>query len=285
VERRLAVHARAHGEAVIARWSLALALVLASSTAAAAPKGADARAHFDKGVAAYTKGDYAAAAEALGASFVIEADVETLFAWAQTERKLGHCDRAIDLYKKLLAMNLPAENKQAVQVQIDECKAVLAEKPKKAEPKPKVTKGKPEPKPVEVKPVEPAPVEPAPVVAPTPIQTPPPVEHEARAWWKDPVGGVLVGAGVIGMGVGAVFLVQGSNADGTKEMAPTYSSYEERANRAESLGRRGVIGLAIGGALVAGGVVWYATRGKSGERRVSTVVVPSGAGVAVSGSF
>ena len=272
---------------MIARWSIAFALVLASTTASAAPKSADARAHFDRGVAAYTKGDYAGAAEALGASFVIEADPETLFAWAQTERKLGHCDRAIDLYKKLLAMNLPAENKKAVQVQIDECKAVLAEKPAKGGPKPKVTKGKPELKPAEVKPVEPAPVEPAPV-APIASPLPPPVdpiEHEDRAWWKDPIGGALVGAGVIGIGVGVVFLVQGSNADATKETAPTYQSYEERANRAESLGRRGVITLVIGGALVTGGVVWYATRSKGGERRVSTVVTPSGAGVALSGSF
>src|SRR5688500_6981072 len=112
MERRLAVHAGAHREKMIGR--IALALVVATSSAVAAPKTGEARVQFDRGVAAYTKGDYATATEALGASFVLEADAETLFAWAQTERKLGHCDRAIDLYAKLLAMDIPAENKPAI---------------------------------------------------------------------------------------------------------------------------------------------------------------------------
>ncbi|HEY5951023.1 MAG TPA: hypothetical protein VIV40_36275, partial [Kofleriaceae bacterium] len=151
-------------------------LAIAGGSAIAAPKSGEARVQFDKGVAAYTKGDYAAAAEALGASFVLEADPETLFAWAQTERKLGHCDRAIDLYTKLLGMSLPAENKQAIRVQINECKAIIAEQ-KPAKPDAKVTKTEPAPTP---EPVQAAPVQPAPVV--TPVAAPaeaaaPPLEQ------------------------------------------------------------------------------------------------------------
>ena len=105
MERRFAVHART---AVIAAASL-----LATTTASAAPKGAEARAAFDKGVAAYKKADYAGASDALGRSFTLEADADTLYAWAQTERKLNHCDKAVELYERLLTMDLPEANKAA----------------------------------------------------------------------------------------------------------------------------------------------------------------------------
>jgi hypothetical protein len=293
------------------------AILVASSAAFAAPKSGEARVQFDRGVAAYTKGDYAAAAEALGASFVLEADPETLFAWAQTERKLGHCDRAIDLYGKLLGMDLPAENKQAIRVQISECKAIIADqKPAKpvdkaTKPADKATKAtkpadkatKPADKSIGTKPVDKA-VETPPVE--TPVQTPPleqqpietaqldttppheeprPITNEGRAWWKDPVGGALVGAGAISIGVGIVFLVQASAADADKADALLYPEFESLADRAESRGRLGVIGLVAGGALATAGVVWYVTHKPSSERAVTTLVLPSGAGVAFSGRF
>ena len=266
MERRFAVLARAPHQKVIAALA---ALVLASGPALAAPKTGEARVQFDRGVAAYTKGDYASAAEALGASFVLEADPETLFAWAQTERKLGHCDRAIDLYTKLLAMDMPAENKQAIQVQIDECKAIVAEdKTRPAEPVQPIT-----------------PVSPQPATQQPPPPRDEPAQPERRAWWKDPVGGGLVGAGAIGLGVGVVFLVQGRNADADKDSAPTYPEYEVLADRAESRGRLGVIGIAAGSALIAGGVIWYVTRKPAERTTVTTLVLPSGGGVALSGRF
>jgi tetratricopeptide (TPR) repeat protein len=270
VERRLAVHAGANELARRVCAAVALCAV-ASSSALAAPKSGEARVQFDRGVAAYTKGDYATAAEALGASFVLEADAETLFAWAQTERKLGHCDRAIDLYGKLLAMNLPEANRKAVQVQIDECKAVLAEQKPKVEPLPP-------PPPIINTNLEPIAPEPTPPSEPA---------RESRAWWKDPVGGALVGGGAVVAGIGAVLLVQARNADADKASAATYSEYEALVDRAESRGRLGVIGLAVGGALVAGGIVWYVTRKPASEQTLTTLVpLPGGGGgVALSGRF
>jgi hypothetical protein len=263
------------------------ATLVAGSTAYAAPRAGEARVQFDKGVAAYTKGDYAAAAEALGASFVLEADPETLFAWAQTERKLGHCDRAIDLYTKLLGMKLPDENKQAIRVQISECKAIIAEQKPKAGDKPTkpptttTTTTTIEQTPIQAPPVQTAQLDPA----QPPPQEPKPATNEGRAWWKDPVGGTLVGVGAIGIGVGIVFLVQGSAADSDKAGKLTYPEYEALANRAESRGRLGVISLVAGGALATAGVVWYVTRKPTSERSVTTLVLPSGGGVAFSGRF
>lgn len=272
MERRFAVHAGA-AQQVAAFVAL---VVLATSPAHAAPEGGEARVQFDRGVAAYTKGDYAAAADALGASFVLEADPETLFAWAQTERKLGHCDRALDLYAKLLAMDLPAENKRAIEVQIAECKAILAERPRAAPSSPVQTAESPAPSPA------------APVAEPAvAASAPPAAPSEARAWWKDPVGGALVGAGAIGIGVGAVFLVQARAADADKADAISYPAYRVLADRAESRGRLGVIGLVAGGALAAAGVVWYVTREPAAPAvtTLGALVVPAGGGVALSGRF
>jgi hypothetical protein len=106
VERRLAVHARTHRQALIA------ALVLASAPAVAAPKGAAAKKQFDRGVKAYTAGDFTAAADAMSTSYELEKDPETLFAWAQAERKLEDCAKAVDLYNELLVYDLPAENRK-----------------------------------------------------------------------------------------------------------------------------------------------------------------------------
>ena len=76
-------------------------------------------------MAAYTSNDYAMAGEALGQSYALEPDVETLFAWAQTERKLERCDKASELYGKLLAYDLPDENKAAIRTKLEECKAII----------------------------------------------------------------------------------------------------------------------------------------------------------------
>ena len=258
MERRVAGHARAPRQEV--RWLAALALVCASSVAAAAPKGAEARAQFDKGVAAYTKGDFAAAAEALGASFALEEDVETLFAWAQTERKLDRCAKAAELYGKLLEADLPEENKAVVREKLDECQKILAAQ-------------------------APPPPPPPPVAAPEPA--PPPAPTEApRAWWKDPVGGALVGAGTIGLGVGTVFLVQARSADKDKASAPTYGEFQALDDRAQSRGKLGVGVLIGGGVLVAGGILWYATRGDSSSKTAVTAWLDgTSGGVAAQGSF
>ena len=59
----------------------------------------------------------------MGKSYGLEKDPETLFAWAQAERKLDDCDKAVELYNELLALDLPAENKQVIETQVGECKA------------------------------------------------------------------------------------------------------------------------------------------------------------------
>jgi tetratricopeptide (TPR) repeat protein len=254
VERRLAIPAGTTRQKVI----VALALVLASMPAHAAPKGREAKAAFDRGVTAYQKQDYAAASEALRKSFELESDVETLFAWAQAERQQDHCDQAIVLYEKLLALELPDENRRVIADKLDECKAlvaVLAPEPERA-PEPTTTLDESAP---------PAPASDS--------------KEASPRWWKDPIGGALAGVGVVGLGVGGYFLLSARNADADAKNATNYFEAEDLNAKAESRGRNGVIASLVGGGLLAGGIVWYATRTGKRSTTVSGWLAPSGGGV------
>src|SRR5262249_3113425 len=97
VERRLAVLAGRYRQAL----TVAVALVLASGTAAATPKNRSARATFDRAVKAYARGSFKQASDLFARSYKQESDPDALFGWAQAERKLGHCDKAVELYERL----------------------------------------------------------------------------------------------------------------------------------------------------------------------------------------
>jgi hypothetical protein len=269
VERRLAVHAGAH------RKALTLAIVLASVPVSAAPKAGQARKLFDRGVAAYAKGDYAAASAALSESYQREGDPETLFAWAQSERKQGKCASALPLYETLLAFELPPENAKVVQTQLAECKQIIASTPKPVEPPPKAAE--PPPKPAEPlpRPAEPLP-RPAEVTASAP---------EGLAWWRDPVGDVLVGSGVVALGVGAALLVSARSADLDSVHATSYADFKAREDRAHDQGMFGVIAVAAGSGLAIAGVVRYVMHRDSEHAMVTGWLAPAGGGAAISAHF
>jgi tetratricopeptide (TPR) repeat protein len=262
VERRFAVHARAYRKALIA------ALVAISAPAFAAPKGAAAKKQFDKGVKAYTAGDYAAASEAMGASYQLEKDPETLFAWAQSERKLENCDKAIELYNELLVYDLPAENKQVIETQIGECKDIQAAKGPKPDDTPKEAASPP-----------------APVRAEQPPPAPSPA-HEGGHWYGRPVADVVVLAGLGGLVYGGLKLASAASADSDKTNAMTYADFQRYSDKATKDGKLGVEFAAAGGALVVIGAIWYATHGDSPEKKkVTGWLGPSGGGLAVTGGF
>jgi tetratricopeptide (TPR) repeat protein len=268
MERRFGVHARA-------RRALIAALALASATASAAPKGAAAKKQFARGVDAYKHGAYAVAAEALQKSYDLEADTETLFALAQSERKLDRCELALPLYEKLLAADLPVENRKSVEALRDECRAIA----------------------VTANPAEPAPPAPAPAPAQAATAGAPMVEPESeppssvtpapegRPWYRDPLGDTFTVVGLVGLGAGAYYLAAGSSADSDKQHATTYAQFRSDSDRAHSDGERGVLGLAAGGALVAAGAIWYATHRGHGHAPVTGWLAPHGGGVGFARAF
>jgi len=277
MERRLAVHADPTGRQKVSAWLVVLAALALASPAAAAPKAGPAKAAFDRGVAAYQKGDFAVASEQLAVSFKLDPDPETLFAWAQSERQLEHCDKAIELFEKLLTFNLPAENKKVVQSKIDECKALAPKPPEKPPEK------QPE------KPPE-APPERQPETPPG-DGAPPSVGGAAGAegspWWKDPIGDALVGVGAVGLIGGGVLLLSAKSAADKRSRTDIKEMEFEQANDdVESYGKLGLTATIVGGVLVVGGIVRYVTRGGGKERTAVTGwFSPEGGGIAAIGRF
>jgi tetratricopeptide (TPR) repeat protein len=251
---------KARAFVVIALWAFPLG-------AAASPKTKAAKAEFDKGVAAYQKQDYAAASAALGKSYGLEADTETLFAWAQSERQIGNCDKALELYEKLLKRDLPSANADAVRAKRDECSAMIA------------SQKRPDPEPVKNEKGEPDTTKKADRVAEARPEIPErPAPRGGRAWWKDPIGGTLVAGGVGGIAAGTVFLMQGKKAqeDAVPFNGVDRIKYAELDERAKSRSKLGVIVGAAGGALLIGGVVRYVLAG--GAKRRPPYNDPGGVG-------
>jgi tetratricopeptide (TPR) repeat protein len=296
VERGLAVLAGSHApQALIGRsarraWPLAIAIASAvaaiaamAGSADARPKGRGARVAFDRGVAAYQKGNFVGASEALGRSFELERDVDTLFAWAQAERKLERCDKAIDLYEKILTFNLPAANKSAVEQKLAECRTVLAAQTPKVEPVPE-----PVPAPVVAPPPSESggPATPAAAEGDRPTPEVAPEAPSGRSRYTDPITLGLLGGGVVALGVGGGFLFAAQSASNASKNADQYQDAERSKDTAKQRGLIGAISAGAGVALVGIGVFRILTHHESGEQRTITGwLTPGGGGVAISGPF
>jgi hypothetical protein len=285
--RRLAVLAGPHRQALIA-------LLAMSAPVLAAPKSRAAKVQFDKGVAAYKKSDFVSASLAFDRSLALEVDLETLFAYAQAERKQGHCAKASELYVKLLAMKMPAENKTVVKDQLDQCKRILADDKAQADAV-KVEAARAEQARAEAARAEPAPPVVAPPEAPEPAApvhliethaepTPVAVTHP---WYTDPAGDTLVVLGLAGLAAGAALFVSAHSAEAQSKTALDYDHFQALDDKAAARGLYGVIATSAGAALVIGGVIRYATR--SSTTTESTVLTgwasPTGGGLALTGGF
>lgn len=297
MERRLAIHAGADAQA-LSRGApragcaalAAVLLVATAGTAHARPKTRAARAAFDKGVAAYQKNNFQAAADALGRSFEIERDPDTLFAWAQAERKLDRCDRAIVLYEQLLQQpTLPEANRSAVEQKLAECRTIVAQvapaPPAEATVAPPAS-GRGEPATAAPEPPAAGTVAP---VAPSPGSGPesPPVESPAYRWYKDPVGLSLVGVGLVAAGIGGGYLLAARAAASDAQSAASYDQIGPLNDKIDQRNKIGAGALIAGGVLVVGGASWILWKQHdSGERRVVTGwLSPGAAGVVVGGRF
>lgn len=251
------------------RAALIAALVLVAHVASAAPRDAAAKADFQRGVKAYQKGDYAAASAAFAKSYNAEEDVETLFAWAQAERQQGDCGEAIRLYRMLEKQNLPAENRQVIISKRKECQQILDAAPK---PEPDTT-------PPPVHPTKPRDNDTESDAGqdqePGHVRKPRAHHDEDHAWWKDPIGDTLTGLGVVGLGVGASFLVKSYND------SQNLATYDD----AKPAGKLGV-GFTVGGAaLLTAGLVRYAMLPSDHATVVGGWASPTGGGLAILGRF
>ena len=226
-----------------------LALLLALS--APSPGDAARRAQ-----AAFDAGDYEAAAAAAAEAHAATGDPAFLYAQAQAERFGGRCDLAIEHYRRFVADVPASEATRAAQDNIAECEALLS-------------RTVPEPNPVEpLGPPEPNP-------EPPPVDDPPPPRR--NEWARDPLGGALVGVGVVALAVGGGLYGRARADERAAQRADDVVTYGDRIDRAFTLSRAGISVMAAGGALVVGGVIrWVILAGRPRSSRVALRTAPGG---------
>jgi tetratricopeptide (TPR) repeat protein len=210
-----------------------VAIVLAIALGALAPRAraqpvTDAAALEASGQRHYELAEYAAAIADFKEAFRISDQPELLFDIAQAYRLSGDCKQAQTFYRTYLRRVPDAANADKVKARIAEMDACPA---------------------------------PTTTTAPTttPIEPPPPPPpHRARTW-KTWAGIGSIGAGAVGIGLGVVFAARGSSkADELRDACATSCSgtaARELEAQGHAANRNAAIGFAVGGALVATGVV------------------------------
>jgi hypothetical protein len=236
----------------------------------------EAKAHYERGTAAYTAGDWSTAIQEFKAAYAAAPRPEHLFAMGQAYRRSGDCASAVPLYQSYLK-SAPHRQAEPIARLIEGCQAEL-EKAK-----------------VEVSP------EPEPEPEAQPVEEDPDAEAERRAvgrgtqfaaptatrvlhWYQDPLGDTLAVMAVAAVGVGTTFLVMGNSRMSQAPSLTTYGAYQSASLSARP---QQLIGLsALGGAvLLALGATWRYVSLSARSPVVALVAQPSGATLAVGGSF
>jgi hypothetical protein len=193
----------------------------------------------EAGEAAYKDGRWDDASVAFAAAFDDTGEPIYLYTRAQAERRAGRCKLAIDLYTRFLATNPPEKSAQAATRYRDECRALLPPEP-----------------------------EPAPAPAPAPVvdaADDPPDAPAAKHWARDPAGAVLVATGAAGIVTGSVLLGLAYRDVDDASTASDDLGYSDRVERAHRFEIAGGTVLAVGSALLIGGVArWLVVRSRNG---------------------
>jgi tetratricopeptide (TPR) repeat protein len=247
--------------------SLLLLLALAPQTALADAKS-EAKAHIEKATALHGDGKFKEALEQLTLAYALDPKPELLYAIGQVHVQLGNCALAISFYERFLSSKPAAGPASAAKEAIQTCKTA---------PPPEVT-----PEPVPIKDPEPVPIkdpEPAPLPQPEP-------STGGTPWYKDVVGDVLVGGGVVAGVLSVVFYQQMSGKLDDADAATTYEAHQ--AAREDASSKRNLsIAFGVGGvALIGAGVARYMLR-DNGERSNKVAVTPTTDGglITVMGRF
>lgn len=182
-------------------------------------------------------------------------DATFLYTRAQAEKRAGRCETAIELYEAFIESAPPAKAETSARELIEECKAELPEPPPaEVSPVPDPTAGDPT--------LADSPASPTPTPATTTDEPTP-----TRPWYRDPWGGVLVGAGVAVAATGGVLVgVAHARADDAGD-APDDRAFGDELQGARRLETGGAIALGVGGALLVAGIVRWAVLGTRGRDR------------------
>lgn len=217
---------------------------------------AGARERFERGAALAAQGNHEEASREFEASYALDPEKESLFAWAQSERLRGNCVKAVELYRAFMdSPGLTASQTEIAGMHLRRCERVVEE--------------------VKATAPEPAPA-PAPMPAPAVVATAPPRGRSAL------LGGLLIGGTVAALGTAAtLYALSVSQVRGAPD-EPTLEAYEDRwrSGRAQ---QRVAAAFAAGGVLLGGAALAWALFPV--DARLHAYAVPGTAGLLWRGTF
>jgi hypothetical protein len=159
---------------------------------------------------------------------------------ATIEERRGDCERAVALYLRFLELPVAEEDAADARRGVARCRG---EPPSVATPTTSPV-------------LAPSDVDPNADAPPVRPDTPP-----ARPWYADPLGTSLVAAGTVGLSVG-LGLVGRSRIDArTANDATSLQVFDDHSRRAVTLDRAGITTIALGSALLLGGIIRWAVVG------------------------
>jgi hypothetical protein len=245
-----------------------------------------AKAKLDKGMKYASEKRFDDAIKELRSGYSMSEAREFLYAMGQVERLRGNCRTALVHYQAFLDTSPAPDQVNAAKVQMDRCEAEL--KPAAAPEPPKdtavaATTEPPPTKPADVPPAQPVEPKPAPVTTAAVAAPPPTVKVEAKPWYKDTLGDVLLASGVAVAAGGTVLFVMGNTS--AKNSTTSLDAWDS-AQGQTWMQPVGVAMMGAGGALVVGAIIRYVTMG-GGESTTGVAFAPSQGGgqVVLSGRF
>ena len=266
--------------------------VFAFSSPALADRKAEAMEHVQRATAHHGNGKFVEALDELTRAFELDPEPGLLYAIAQVHVKLERCSEAITFYDRFLATNPEPKAASAAHEAIAICNTKVAQ-PKPADPTPTkppdvtrssdLTEAKPFVlEPSDLRSAKPPDLISAKVEAVAVNETP---SSGRRAWYKDPIGGAFVGAGLASGVMGVLFYRSASSDIDAAESATSYGSSEQLVDRASSKRTYAAMAGVAGIALVGAGIVRYVLSGSSKERGLAIAPAVDGAAVTWGGRF
>lgn len=209
------------------------------------PRNAQARKHYERAVELLKAGDHEGAAKEAEAAFEIEKHDFTLYVWSQAERQLDNCVRSVELSNEVIRMTKDEGLADYATESNAWCANRLADIAREAEEEAEAAAAAEEELEAEPEP-----------------ETPPP--PPIQPWYRDPVGGVLVGVGGLGVLGGGALLVTAAILDPTK--AADYGTFDERRALQPKLLLAGGITAGVGVAIGTAGAVRWALVARKNKR-------------------
>ena len=217
---------------------------VASPESAPASTAMDARDEAARGEALFAEGRFDEASAAYGRAYALDPFPPFLFARARSEQEAGRCADAIDLYREFIATGPPAPDVDRANMEIGRC---YPETRTADPPAPRV-------EPSARAPADAPPAEPRTRPRPNP------------RWIHDPVGGGVLGAGLVVLATGLGLFFAGDAAGHKAADAATTDDFRPKIRHARALEGTGIAAMSVGSALLVAAITRFAVVARKHKR-------------------